>query len=121
MLQQHDWPTELYVLHRALNLLVSLLAWLTAGLIVPWDSCGDLDDIGSGGRFAAESDVQKHLLLQAVYVVLPSQCSGKDRTANDHCQTSLLQLTCSVNVEPSDPDLEGNHCKYFLAISLKSH
>ncbi|KAK1889429.1 Erythromycin biosynthesis sensory transduction protein EryC1 [Dissostichus eleginoides] len=55
-----------------------------------------------------------------LYVVLLSQPCGKERTANDQCQTNLLQLTCAVNVEPSDPDLDGNHCKYFPAsLSLK--
>lgn len=52
-------------------------------------------------------------------VVLLSQPCGKERTASDQCQTNLLQLTCAVNVEPNDPDLDGNHCKYFPAKSVE--
>lgn len=57
--------------------------------------------------------MHKNISCHKVYVVLLSQPCGKERTASDHCQTNLLQLTCAANVELSDPDLDGNHCKYF--------
>lgn len=54
--------------------------------------------------------------LVATYVFnIAFQSCGKEKTASDRCQANLLQLTCAANVEPSDPDLDGNHCKYFPA------
>lgn len=54
------------------------------------------------------------LVITCVFSITFQSC-GKERTASDCCQTNLLQLTCAANVEPSDPDLDGNHCKYFPA------
>lgn len=54
------------------------------------------------------------LVITCVFSIAFQSC-GKERTASDRCQTNLLQLTCAANVEPSDPDLDGNHCKYFPA------
>lgn len=55
----------------------------------------------------------KTSLVKTCVFSISFQSCGKERTASDRCQTNLLQLTCSATVEPSDPDLHGNHCKYF--------
>lgn len=54
------------------------------------------------------------LVVTCVFSIAFQSC-GKERTASDRCQANLPQLTCAANVEPSDPDLDGNHCKYFPA------
>lgn len=54
------------------------------------------------------------LVTTCVFSIAFQSC-GKGTTASDRRQTNLLQLTCAANVEPSDPDLDGNHCKYFPA------
>lgn len=92
--------------------------WLRV-LPPPGDSCGDLDDIGSRQQRGVISP-QKALRTNAPLVVtcvfnIAFQSCGKERTASHRRQTNLLQLTCAASVEPSDPDLDGNHCKYFPA------
>ena len=96
----------------------------TAGLRGPQGlTLGDRDCFGSrrlscvlSPRWATDKNIScRHKL----FVVLLSQPCWKERTANDQCQTNLLQLTCAVNVEPSDPNLDGNHCKYFPATSVE--
>lgn len=54
------------------------------------------------------------LVVTCVFNIAFQSC-GKEKTASGRCQANLLQLTCAANVEPSDPDLDGNHCKYFPA------
>lgn len=81
-----------------------------------WETWTTLAACGSAVSFRHGKQMDKSIsCCRKLYVVLLSQPCGKEMTANSQCQTNLLQLTCAANVEPSDPDLDGNHCKYFPA------
>lgn len=100
-----------------LALFMSILDWITLCLAAPGDCRGDLDDLGSrhqrGVHPPQTARGKKASLVISCEFSMAFQCCGKERAASERCQATLLQLTCAANVEPSDPDLDGNHCKYF--------
>lgn len=108
-----------YLFSRGLSLSFCLCWAGSQQVLLPLGTVlGDLFDIGSrrlGGVISSWKAMYKNISCHKSYFVLLSWPCGKKRTASDRCQTNLPLLTCAANVEPNDPDLDGNHCKYFPA------
>lgn len=80
-----------------------------------WETCLTLAAGGSVVSFLRGKQCTKTSLVTSRTSCCCPGPVEKKRTASDRCQTNLPLLTCAANVEPSDPDLDGNHCKYFPA------
>lgn len=115
----HDWPTAVVApwrLPRSLSVYTGLDRF---GLCSPgglsWKTWMTLAAGTRAVSFHRGTLGAKAPLVITCGFSIAFQSCGKERTARDRCQTNLLQLTCAATVEPSDPDLDGNHCKYFSA------